>query len=143
MTQLSEHFALDEFTASQTAARLGIDNTPDAEALENLRNTAAGMEQVRAFLGGVPVKISSGFRCLALNAAVGSRTTSQHVTGCACDFTAPAYGTPEQIVRDLLTSGVPYDQLIYEFATWVHISFSPQNRRQALTIDHDGTRAFA
>jgi hypothetical protein len=140
---LTEHFTLEEFTASQTAARLGINNTPDPEALANLHNTAAGMELVRTFLGGVPVKISSGYRCLALNAAVGSRTTSQHVTGCACDFTAPEYGTPEHIVRDLMASDVPYDQLIFEFGTWVHISFSPQNRRQALTIDHDGTRAFA
>lgn len=141
--QLSEHFSLDEFTASQTAARLRIDNTPDDETLANLRGTASGMEAVRAYLGNVPIHISSGYRSLALNAAVGSKPTSQHVTGCACDFTAPEYGTPEAIVRDLVASGIPYDQVIFEFDTWVHISFSPQNRRQALTIDHDGTRAFA
>lgn len=141
---LSSHFTLAEFTASQTAARLGIDNTPPEIVMSALLRTALGLEAVRVRLGGAPIIVSSGYRCLELNAAIGSKSTSQHVKGEAVDFTAPRFGSPQAIATALRDSGIDYDQLILEFAKngggWVHISFSATPRHQALEIDRDGTR---
>lgn len=137
---LSPHFTLAEFTDSQTAARLGIDNTPPADMLPALYRTAQGLEAVRVRLGGAPIIISSGYRCIALNRALGSKDTSQHVKGEAVDFTAPRFGSPLEIVVALKDSGVKYDQLILEFRRWVHISFDATPRHQVLEIDSGGTR---
>lgn len=137
---LSPHFTLAEFTDSQTAARLGIDNTPPADILPALYRTAQGLEAVRVRLGGAPIIVSSGFRCVELNRSLGSKDTSQHVKGEAVDFTAPRFGSPLEIVVALKDSGVEYDQLILEFGRWVHISFDATPRHQVLEIDKDGTR---
>jgi hypothetical protein len=141
---LSTHFTLEEMTASQTAARNGIDNTPPADVIENLKRTAAGLEQVRIVLNANAIKISSGYRCPDLNAAVGSKPTSQHITGQAADFTCAAFGRPQAIMRAILASRLDFDQLIHEFDAWVHISFVAPGagRKQALVIDHLGTRPF-
>jgi len=137
---LSPNFTLDEFCFSQTAIRKSIDNDPPASMLGALKRTAQGMEQVRALLG-VPIKITSAYRCLALNAAIGSKTTSQHTKGEAVDFTCAA-GDPKTIVARIMSSDIKFDQLIAEFDSWTHISFSDNNRRQVLTIDKNGTRNF-
>lgn len=142
---LSPHFSLAEFTQSQTASRLELDNTPSADALVNLVALAAGLEQVREMLGK-PITITSGYRSPLVNTAVGSKSTSQHTKGEAADFICPQYGTPAEIVRAIVNSRIEYDQVISEFAGrgqgWVHISFSERKRRQALVIDGNGTRAF-
>jgi hypothetical protein len=135
---LSPHFSLAELTASDTAARLGIDNTPPADVLETLKHTATGLEAVRALLG-TPLHISSGYRSPGLNKSVGGQPNSQHCVGQAVDFTAPQFGTPEQIVARLVASGLMFDQVILEFNRWVHISFGGKQRRQALVIDKAGT----
>lgn len=142
MSYLSTNFTLDEFTHSQTAARNGIDNTPPDSLLPTLRQTAYGMELVRTLLGDKAVLVSSGYRGPALNAAVNGSNGSQHLLGEAVDFTCPSYGNPEQIVRAIVASNIPFDQVIQEFGRWVHISFGPRNRRQALVIDKQGTRPF-
>lgn len=139
---LSEHFTLDEFCTSQTAARLGISNDPPIEVVATLKRTAAGMERVRNVLNSNAIHINSGYRSLKVNAAIGSKSTSQHVTGEACDFICPTWGTPEKIMRAIVESAIDYDQLILEYDAWVHISFSPRNRRQALVIDYSGTKAY-
>ena len=144
--KLSTHFSLSEFTASQTAARLGIDNTPPPEVIENLKRVAEWLEGVRVLLG-VPIFISSGYRCLALNRKVGSKDTSQHLTGEAVDFTAPAFGSPRHIIDRINDAGMDYDQLILEFPKnggWVHASYpAGKKRHQALIIDADGTRPLS
>lgn len=142
MMYLSTNFTLDEFTNSQTAERNGIDNTPPDSLLPTLRQTAYGLELVRTLLNNKPILVSSAYRGPALNAAVGSSDTSQHLKGEAVDFTCPTFGTPDQVVRAILASNIPFDQVIQEFGRWVHISFGPRNRRQALIIDKQGTRAF-
>ena len=140
MTQLSEHFTLEEFTLSQSAVRAGIDNAPPAEVLAILRETAAGMEAVRALLG-LPISISSGYRSPALNAKVGGADTSAHTLGHACDFNCPAFGSPLQVAQAIAANElIGWDQLIHEFGSWVHISFDPRRRLQLLTIDKRGTR---
>lgn len=132
MTQLSEHFTLEEMTRSDSAIRMCIDQTPSPEVLENLKATAQHMELVRMVLG-VPIHVNSAYRSNALNKAIGGASNSAHLTGFAVDFTAPAYGTPQAIAKRLSESGsINFDQCIYE-GTWVHISFAPEMRRQVLT----------
>jgi zinc D-Ala-D-Ala carboxypeptidase len=140
---LTENFDQSEFTFSQTAARLGIDNTPPEDVLANLHETALGMEEVRTWLGKRPILISSGYRSPALNAAVQGSQGSQHLLGQAVDFTCPQFGTPAEVMSAIVQSKIQYDQVILEFNRWVHISFSPRNRRVALVIDKTGTRAWA
>jgi len=143
---LSPHFTLEEFTVSQTAARLGIDNTPPPDVIERLKHTALGLEGIRILLG-VPILITSGYRCLELNRALGSKDTSQHVLGEAVDFVAPAYGAPTTVMSRVIDVGIDYDQCILEYANkkgqgWVHVSFAKTNRRSALVIDDSGTRPY-
>ena len=136
--QLSEHFTLAEFTHSQTAARLGLDNTPSREVTENLKLAACRMEIVRKLLGNVPIVVSSGYRSPQVNRAIGGSNTSDHCKGHAIDFVAPSFGTPFQVAKAIAeaTPRIEFDQLILEFGNWVHISFAPANRRQVMTFQH-------
>jgi len=140
--KLSKNFTLSEFTLSQTATRLGIDNTPSEEVIQNLTRTAEGMETVRAVLGNNSIIISSGYRGSLLNKAIKGSKSSQHMTGQACDFSCPGFGTVDEIMKALVNSDVKYDQCILEFNSWIHISFSDLNRKQNLIIDNKGTRVY-
>jgi len=73
---LSEHFSLEELTASEVAARAGIDNTPSAETMRNLLRLAAGLELVRAAIGNNPIHVTSGYRSPRLNQMVGGAKNS-------------------------------------------------------------------
>jgi uncharacterized protein YcbK (DUF882 family) len=141
---LSPNFTLDELTASQTAARKGLDNTPNATEVANLVRVAALLEEVRALLNK-PILVNSGFRSKQVNDAVGSRDTSQHRIGCAADIRVPGM-TPREVVEACIAANIGYDQIIEEFGSWTHISVpntaSTAPRRQALTIDRQGTRPF-
>jgi hypothetical protein len=131
---LSAHFTLEEMILSQTAARKGIDNTPSPQIVANLRKTAALLEEVRTLLG-VPILVSSGYRCPALNKAVGGAKNSAHMLGLAADFTAPAFGTVLQVARKIAASPIAFDQIIHEYGTWVHIGLREDApRRQSLSI---------
>ena len=120
--QLSKHFKLEEMTKSMTATRKGIDNSPGAGDIKNLENVCYEiLEPVRAHFD-LPIMVSSGYRSEALCEAIGSKKTSQHAKGQACDF----------------------DQLILEFykkddpaGGWVHVSYNEKgaNRKQVLTYD--------
>ena len=136
---LSPHFSLDELTHTDHRE---IDNTPTQDEISNLQQLANFLEEVKTVLGGKPIMISSGFRCKALNDAVGSKDTSQHRTGFAADFRVPGM-TPDEVVRAVIASGIGYDQIIREFDRWTHISVADKPRKQALIIDKSGTRAFA
>ena len=145
---LSEHFTLAELTV--TDHRL-LDNTPNAGETENLRRLAAFLELVKDRLGGRPVMVNSAYRSAAVNAAVGSKDTSQHRLACAADIRVPGM-TPDEVVRSVMTAGLPYDQIIREFSDpekgggWTHISIPSfpnlPPRKMALIIDKQGTRPF-
>jgi len=143
--RLSEHFTLEEMTRSQLAARHGIGNTPNDMQLENLKTLAKGMELVRTKLDSLPIIISSGFRCEALNDLLGSKRTSAHIAGLACDFTCDRYSHVGRVFEVLAESSIPYQQLIYEYSSWIHIAFpleGEEPRRQTLVIDREGTRIY-
>ena len=143
---LTPHFTLEELTASETAERNGWDNSPNDTELANLTRLADFLEQVKVVLGGKPIMISSGLRTKKVNDAVGSKDSSQHRTGCACDFRVPVM-TPDEVVKAIVSSGIGYDQVIREFDRWTHISISNSEdtspRKQALIIDKAGTRPYA
>lgn len=124
--KLSQHFTLAELTASNTAKARGIDNTPPPEHLDKLTLTAELLERVRTLLG-CPVIVTSGYRCMQLNLAVGGVTSSDHARGQAADIVAPGFGTPYQVAKRLapLVSKLGIGQLILEGVkgkSWVHIS---------------------
>ncbi len=142
---LSEHFTLEELTASETAERNGWDNSPNDAELSNLTRLAEFLEKVKTVLGGKPIMVNSAFRSKVVNDAVGSKDTSQHRVGCAADLRVPGM-TPDEVVKAIIASGIGYDQVIREFDRWTHISIpnklfdSP--RKQALIIDKQGTRVY-
>jgi hypothetical protein len=142
--KLSEHFSLEEMTASSVAARKGLDNTPNATEIANLMRTAALLEQVRTLINK-PITVNSAFRSKAVNDAVGSKDTSQHRIGCAADIKVSGM-TPKEVVQACIDANVPFDQIIEEFGSWTHISVPDSAarppRRQALIIDRNGTRPF-
>lgn len=133
--QLTDHFSLEELTFSSTAIRNNIDNTPSFEIVAHLTTLAIGLEQVRTLLGS-PMHIDSGYRCPALNAAVGGASKSAHMEGYAADFICPAFGTPLEIVKAIEASDIQFDKCIQE-GRWVHISFNPKARRVLLTAHFD------
>lgn len=135
--QLSDHFSLEELIASETAVRLGIDNTPSEALIPNLFVLARGLESVRAALGGRPIHVNSGYRCRALNSKIGGAKNSLHMLGLAADIICPSYGSPLAVCRTIAAAGLRPDQIIHEFSQWCHISFvlpGDKPRGQMLTI---------
>lgn len=137
MTRLSPHFSLAEMTTTST----GIPNFPVTEEhMDNLRYTASMMEEVRAALGNLPIRVNSAYRSPAVNRAVGGSRTSAHTLGYAVDFVCPAFGSPYDICKLLSVAGIPFDQIIHERRRWVHIGFGPRRRHQLLTLPPGGRR---
>ncbi|HRP10968.1 MAG TPA: D-Ala-D-Ala carboxypeptidase family metallohydrolase [Terricaulis sp.] len=136
--RLTPNFTLHEFIRSAKATEKNIDNLPDEAMLANIRVAAEGMERVRALIGGKPIHITSGYRCPALNAAVGGSDTSDHMGGFSVDFGingVPHYEVAQKLSKDeAFMAGV--DQLIYEFDRWVHVSFAPRRRREVKTAHY-------
>jgi len=135
---LTEHFTLEELT---TTSHRQFDNTPNDAEMANLVLLAEFLEKVKTLLDGKPIMVNSAFRSKQVNDSVGSKDTSQHRLGYAADIRVPGM-TPDAVVRALVASDLPYDQVIREFDAWTHVSISPSPRRQALIIDRAGTRPF-
>lgn len=135
--RVSDDFWLSEFLRSQTAVRKGLENTPTALAMGNIKHVLApGMQRVRNALGS-PVIISSGFRSQQVNAAVGGSKTSQHMSGAAADFVSPQFGTPRSVAKYIMerSGEIKFDQLILE-GQWVHISFTRDSPRSEVLTAH-------
>lgn len=132
-------FKGEEFYFSSTAKRLGINNTPPEELLDNGIILANKMQEIRDLLGH-SIKINSGYRSSQVNKMVGSKPTSQHRLFQACDFTS-SFGTPEEIVLFLKKEGAEVDQCLIEFGSWVHLSIKKEgNRNQFAYLDKNGFR---
>jgi hypothetical protein len=122
-----KYFSLSEFLNSATAKRLGIDNTPTFEIIDNLNKLADYLDAIREKVGK-PILISSGFRCPVLNKAVGGVSNSQHQKGLAADLICADMESLEKVLRE--TGG--FDQLIKEHhkgskSFWYHVSVAPRN----------------
>lgn len=143
--KLSQHFTMEELVSSNKATQLGIDNTMPEELLPRLVLVAEMLERIRTLLN-VPMIVTSGYRCEALNRAVGSNSTSDHVQGHAADFVAPAYGTASQIAQKLapMVSVLGIGQIILEGVKgkqWVHVSTHIPEKaiNRVITITDAGT----
>ena len=140
---LTEHFTLEELTITDHREFF---NEPNPSERANLVRLAEFLEQVKVAIGGKPVMVNSAFRCKEVNDAVGSKDSSQHRVGVACDFRVPGM-TPDQVVKAIMAAGLAYDQLIREFDRWTHISITNdpngKPRGQTLIIDRQGTRLYS
>ena len=133
--ELTKNFNLVELTKSQTAERKGIDNTPSPEHQENLKSLCTHVLQpIRDHFSQV-VSVSSGYRSPELCTAIGSKITSQHAKGEACDF--EIFGVSNKELADYINENLEYDQLILEYwkesdpnSGWVHCSYSEGNNRK-------------
>lgn len=139
MTQLTANFSLHELTKSETALRMGLDNTPGPVETEYLKILAERVLQPIRDHFGKGVKVNSGFRSPDSNAAVGGSRTSDHCKGQAADIEIP--GVPNAELAQWIMDNLDYTQLILEFYTpgipdsgWVHVSYDPDNlKKQELT----------
>ena len=123
--KLTTNFSLNEMLRSRTAAKKGINNIPNEDEIENLRNTCVALQCARARLGNKSMQVTSGFRCIALNRALGSSDNSFHTTGHAADVKVKGV---ELIEVARAFAQVPLiDKVILEELsgrTWVHIQIS-------------------
>ena len=132
---LSPNFSLHELTKSETALRMGFDNTPGEAETENLRLLCEKVLQPVRDHFGKGVKVNSGFRSPESNAAVGGSKTSDHCLGRAADIEIPGVANAE--LAQWIMDNLEYTQLILEFYTpgipdsgWVHVSYDPSNLKQ-------------
>jgi zinc D-Ala-D-Ala carboxypeptidase len=129
---LSKHVTLKEFQNSDTATRHGINNEMSPSQIESAKLLCENVfEPLRLYLN-IPIRISSGFRCVQVNRKIGGSTSSQHCKGEAMDIKIDAKGF--YFIKDKLE----FDQLIWEFGndeqpSWVHVSHKKsRNRKQVL-----------
>ena len=120
MGKISKNFTWAEFTASDTAKRLGILNQIiDWDVRDNIIALVENVLQPLRDAYGKPITINSGYRCPALNKAVGGVPTSQHVRGQAADC---GVDDPLAFARLIIELGLPFDQ-IGLYPTFVHLSY--------------------
>lgn len=139
MTQLTANFSLHELSKSETALRMGFDNTPTPEAEAHLKALCEHVLQPIRDHYGKGVKVNSAYRSPESNAAVGGSKTSDHCKGMAADIEIP--GVPNAELAEHIKANYKFTQLILEFYTpgipdsgWVHVSYDQSNLKcQCLT----------
>lgn len=131
-----KYFSFQEMERSDTAMRYAIDNTIP----ESLKNNVAGLvdnvlDPLRQAWGR-PLAVSSGYRCPALNCAVGGSSTSHHMKGMAADITTGNKVDNRRLFQQIIDLNLPFTQLIDEKDfSWVHVSYDPANvKRQVLKL---------
>jgi uncharacterized protein YcbK (DUF882 family) len=127
----SKYFRVIEMLVTNTE----LDNAPPtgSEVWDNIYETMRRMDEVREALGK-PVRVTSGYRSLAVNTAIGGSKSSDHMTGHAVDFVC-ANQDPKAICHQIIAADIEFDQLIAEYhgSKWVHIGFGPRMRGEILT----------
>ena len=133
-----EHFTLDALIHSDTADRLGIDNSPTCDAIRCIDDLVTNVLDRLRSEWGRPIIVTSGYRCKELNAAVGGARYSQHLKGQAADIVSDDFEAFRRFVRRWC-KGNEFDQCIFEHSgckEWVHIScVEGRNRRQMLDLN--------
>lgn len=134
---MGKYFTLEELTKSDTAVSKSIKNIPSKQEEQNLLDLIDNILDPLREAYGKPITITSGFRSDELNSIIGGSINSQHCAGQAADITSSANTVQEnkklfELVQKLK---LPYDQLLDEHNyDWIHVSYSPKNRRQVLHI---------
>ena len=134
---LSEHFGIDEFTFSATAQAMGIINDPSSLELANLRFLCRELLEPARKVIGEPIHITSGYRCLALNRAVGGVAQSYHVRGLAADLHIVSDAHASRLADAL--NAQPYCDLILvehaHGASWLHVQARKLSPRHRVNLD--------
>lgn len=133
---LSKNFTLEEMTASKTAAKRHIDNTPNVTETEHLRTLCREVLQPLRNAIGSPIIITSGYRCRALNKAVGGAPLSYHCMGMAADIHL-ATSKMATVYAKILLHQEKTDLVIHEIkgkAEWLHVQYSNAPRHRFLKI---------
>ena len=130
--KLTQNFYLNEFTVSQEAERHGYRNEPNEKQIENLRLLCVNVLQPLREIIAVPIFINSGFCSFDVNAAVGGKFNSQHLEGRAADFIVPSMNLVD--VFNILMQRISFDQLIYEFGKWIHVSWNCEKNRNEVLL---------
>ena len=146
MTKLTEHFSLEELYRSDTATAMKINNKPNAQETEHLKELCEKILEPLRVKIGFPIIVNSGYRGPKLNAAIpGSSKTSAHQYGYVADIVCPAYGNAKEfckyVVKFLNDNKIAFDQVIYEYDSWVHIGVrngKGLQRKQVITINKKG-----
>lgn len=126
--RLSPNFSLAELTFSEIALRQGFDNEVPWSLVPNLVHLAEALLEPSRLILGVPLHINSGYRSSIVNECIGGDSHSAHMEGRAADFFP--IGVPVlQAFHDLrVAADLPYDRIIFECATWIHIAFAPEGQ---------------
>ena len=128
--QITQHFKFSEFVNSEVADKEGIRNVPDFIQYKNILELAQNMERIRGLFSGEGIKITSGYRSVALNKRVGGVAGSHHCEGYAADFILIGETTVAEAFEIIKSTIFNYDQLIL-YPSFIHISFAPSMRLQA------------
>lgn len=134
---MGKYFTIAELTKSDTAIKKKINNNPNKEIESNLNQLITNILDPLREAWGNPIIVSSGYRCSALNKAVGGASTSQHLLGQAADIHTKSNSREDnkKLFELIKSLKLPYDQLINEYNyKWIHVSYSPRHRRQILNI---------
>ena len=142
MERISKHISYKEGNKSNTAQRLGIQNTPGAYELTNMQNIAVNLfETLREWVGG-PVRITSFYRCEELNMAIGGSSRSQHCEGRALDLDDTIGYKTNAEMFEFIRENLSFDQLIWEFGDdenpdWIHVSYvsKDENRGRVMRAE--------
>lgn len=132
-----KYFTLNELIKNDSAKRSKINNTPTKQEEKNLIALINNVLDPLREAYGKPIIVTSGYRCERLNKLVNGSKTSQHLYGFAADIRTVEDTVEENkklfnLAQEL---NLPFDQLIDEYNyDWIHISYSPRNRRQILHI---------
>ncbi len=158
---LSPHFALHEFTKSDTAERNGINNNPGSTEIENLQRLCLTILEPTRRHFDQPIVIRSGFRSIELEEAIHFKklekmleekgqtavdkylARKQHPKGEAADW--EILGVSNYKAAYWVQQNLQFDQLILEFyypkdpnSGWVHTSRSTnRQRKQSLTMNSE------
>ena len=133
MIYLSEHFTLEEMTASETARKMHIDNTPPVSAIKNLKILCTQVLEPARQRYGHPLTITSGFRCMILNRIVGGKPNSYHLIGMAADIRISDFQSAKRLA-ELLNEQQLCDLVLVEYSRaggqWLHVQFTRHPRHK-------------
>lgn len=138
---MKNYFTIEELCQSETAEEYGIDNSPDNNIIEHLKELIAFLNPIRDAWGS-PLIVTSGYRCWELNKIIGGVKTSSHLFGYAVDL-IPQNGKFEEfksfIVNYFKNNNLTWDQLLFEqsrYASWIHIGLYNKKHQQRCQIKH-------
>lgn len=130
-----KYFTITELCKSNTAVQKGIDNTPNQQIIDNLKQLVLKILDPLREAYGKPIIVNSGYRSLELNKAINGAKSSQHLKGQAADITGKSKKNNKKLFELIQSLQLPYDQLIDEQNfSWIHVSFSDNPRKQILHL---------